>query len=85
MGADFYESNEQRAQLLAAGDVPVGVGEGSVITNAIVDKNARIGRVRHTSWIARVNIINCVNLSVCSLLSDVFVVLCLGLAAVCLC
>ena len=45
MGADYYESNEQRAAILAAGGVPVGIGEGCTITNAIIDKNARIGKV----------------------------------------
>lgn len=34
----------QRAALIAAGKVPLGVGEGTTITNAIVDKNGRIGR-----------------------------------------
>lgn len=44
MGADFYESDEQREALLAAGRVPVGIGAGSTISNCIVDKNARIGK-----------------------------------------
>jgi len=44
IGADFYESEEQKAELLAKGEVPVGIGEGSVISNAIIDKNARIGK-----------------------------------------
>eukprot|EP00197_Chlamydomonas_leiostraca_P013005 CAMPEP_0202865908 /NCGR_PEP_ID=MMETSP1391-20130828/6669_1 /ASSEMBLY_ACC=CAM_ASM_000867 /TAXON_ID=1034604 /ORGANISM="Chlamydomonas leiostraca, Strain SAG 11-49" /LENGTH=514 /DNA_ID=CAMNT_0049545799 /DNA_START=33 /DNA_END=1577 /DNA_ORIENTATION=- len=44
MGADFYESDDQRAALLASGGVPIGIGAGSVITNAIIDKNARIGK-----------------------------------------
>ena len=43
MGADYYESEEQRAQLMAAGRLPIGIGAGSVISNTIVDKNARIG------------------------------------------
>lgn len=43
MGADYYESDEVRAQNLARGLQPVGVGEGSVIERAILDKNARIG------------------------------------------
>lgn len=49
MGADFYESEEQRQQLLASGGVPLGIGAGSVITNAIIDKNARVGKVREGS------------------------------------
>ena len=44
IGADFYESDAQRADLLAAGKVPIGIGAGSVVSNAIVDKNARIGK-----------------------------------------
>jgi hypothetical protein len=44
IGADYYESDEERAAILAAGGVPLGVGDGSSIENAIVDKNARIGR-----------------------------------------
>ncbi len=44
IGADFYESDEQRAQLLAAGKVPVGIGANSTISNAIIDKNGRIGK-----------------------------------------
>lgn len=31
MGADYYESDEQRAQLLAAGQVPVGVGANTTL------------------------------------------------------
>eukprot|EP00887_Chlorella_sp_A99_P007300 scaffold2.g7300.t1 len=42
MGADYYESDEQRAQLRAAGKVPIGIGAGTRLENAIVDKNARI-------------------------------------------
>jgi len=37
LGADFYEE-------AADSEVPLGVGEGSVITKAIIDKNARVGR-----------------------------------------
>ena len=44
MGADFYESDEQVKELEAAGGVPVGIGAGSFITNAIIDKNARVGK-----------------------------------------
>jgi glucose-1-phosphate adenylyltransferase len=43
MGADYYEVEAKRAQVRAAGGVPVGIGEGAVIRRAIVDKNARIG------------------------------------------
>lgn len=37
MGADFYESKSNHT-------VPLGIGEGTVVENAIIDKNARIGR-----------------------------------------
>jgi glucose-1-phosphate adenylyltransferase len=40
MGADFYETPE-RARADAP---PMGIGEGTLIERAIVDKNARIGR-----------------------------------------
>ena len=43
MGADYYESEKQAADLRAAGHVPIGIGAGSTISNTIVDKNARIG------------------------------------------
>jgi glucose-1-phosphate adenylyltransferase len=36
LGADYYEGSE-------AGRIPLGVGRGSVIQGAIIDKNARIG------------------------------------------
>ncbi len=39
MGADYYE--EERA---VKGPVPIGIGEGSRIVRAIIDKNARIGK-----------------------------------------
>ncbi|KAG2439909.1 hypothetical protein HYH02_010538 [Chlamydomonas schloesseri] len=44
MGADYYESDDQRANLLASNGVPVGIGANSYITNAIIDKNARVGK-----------------------------------------
>ena len=44
IGADYYESEEQRAELLAAGKVPIGIGANTQISNAIVDKNCRIGK-----------------------------------------
>ncbi len=43
MGADFYESTPERASCKEVGRTPVGIGEGSTIRRAIVDKNARIG------------------------------------------
>ena len=44
MGADEYESHSQLSQAQRTDRPPVGIGEGSVIENAIVDKNVRIGR-----------------------------------------
>jgi len=41
MGADYYETLEECA--VVPGCLPMGVGPNSVIKNAIVDKNARIG------------------------------------------
>ncbi|MEN9221113.1 MAG: glucose-1-phosphate adenylyltransferase [Thermostichus sp. BF3_bins_97] len=44
MGADYYESAEERQAKLNEGIPPVGIGANSHVANAIVDKNARIGR-----------------------------------------
>ena len=38
MGADFFERQTPEGQ------IPIGIGEGTIIKKAIVDKNARIGR-----------------------------------------
>ncbi|MBT3345074.1 MAG: glucose-1-phosphate adenylyltransferase [Gemmatimonadetes bacterium] len=43
MGADYYESPADRERHAALHVPPVGIGPGSVIHRAIVDKNARIG------------------------------------------
>lgn len=39
MGADIYEGEEKKSH-----SIPIGIGPGSVIENAIIDKNARIGK-----------------------------------------
>jgi len=44
MGADYLQSPEQRDEDRAAGIPPVGIGSGSTILGAILDKNCRIGR-----------------------------------------
>jgi len=44
MGADFYETEEEVAELLKNGKIPLGVGANSRISNCIIDKNARIGK-----------------------------------------
>lgn len=43
MGADFYESAEERAVIRERGGIPVGVGSGTTVKGAILDKNVRIG------------------------------------------
>ncbi|KAL6768784.1 AGP1 [Auxenochlorella protothecoides x Auxenochlorella symbiontica] len=47
MGQDYFESNEQRAELIASGQVPMGVGANSKLTRVILDKNARIAEDVH--------------------------------------
>ena len=44
MGADFYEPFAERRSGLQNSDIPVGIGAGSTVRRAIIDKNARIGR-----------------------------------------
>ncbi|HST54144.1 MAG TPA: glucose-1-phosphate adenylyltransferase [Pyrinomonadaceae bacterium] len=43
MGADYFQSIEDMAADIRDGVPRIGIGEGTVIRNAIVDKNARIG------------------------------------------
>jgi len=43
MGNDYYESQESIQQNREAGRPPVGIGPGTRIENAIIDKNSRIG------------------------------------------
>jgi glucose-1-phosphate adenylyltransferase len=44
MGADFYETDEDRAANRRRELPDVGIAEGCLIENAIIDKNARVGR-----------------------------------------
>lgn len=44
MGCDYYEATDEGGQLDTDAKLPMGIGEGSVIRRAIIDKNARIGR-----------------------------------------
>jgi glucose-1-phosphate adenylyltransferase len=65
MGADYYESDADKAENKRLGRPNIGIGEGATIESAIVDKNARIGRnvhIRHLpdrpdfdseDWVAR--------------------------------
>jgi glucose-1-phosphate adenylyltransferase len=43
MGADFYDTPDQLAASAANGSPPIGIGPGTVIEGAIIDKNCRIG------------------------------------------
>jgi glucose-1-phosphate adenylyltransferase len=50
MGADYYETEADRAENERLGRPAIGIGDGTVIEGAIIDKNARIGRhvrIRH--------------------------------------
>ncbi len=44
MGADFYETKAAREENERSGRPHIGIGDGSVIEAAIIDKNARIGK-----------------------------------------
>jgi glucose-1-phosphate adenylyltransferase len=44
MGADFYEDENRRATNRQRGIPDIGIGPGSTIEGAIIDKNARLGR-----------------------------------------
>ena len=69
MGADYFEDSAAREENERLGRPNLGVGSGSIIADAIVDKNARIGnRViirsiadrpdeEHESWVARDGIV----------------------------
>lgn len=65
MGADYYETDEQCAENHQLGRPDIGVGSGSIIEGAILDKKVRIGcnvHIRHLqnrpdseneNWVAR--------------------------------
>ena len=44
MGSDIYESTEELEADEIENIPPVGIGDGTIIENAIVDKNPRIGQ-----------------------------------------
>jgi glucose-1-phosphate adenylyltransferase len=44
MGADFYESNEQKAENRRRGRPDIGIGHDAFIERAIIDRNVRIGQ-----------------------------------------
>ncbi|MBJ7492966.1 MAG: glucose-1-phosphate adenylyltransferase [Synechococcales cyanobacterium SupBloom_Metag_052] len=47
MGADGYESADERSTIRSRGGVPLGIGAGSIVKRAILDKNVRIGANVH--------------------------------------
>ncbi|RIK24146.1 MAG: glucose-1-phosphate adenylyltransferase [Anaerolineae bacterium] len=69
MGADYYETDEQKAENRKLDRPDIGIGENAVIKGAIIDKNARIGKnvtIRYIpdrpeeetdNWVARDGII----------------------------
>src|SRR6185295_13264420 len=54
MGADYYEDDEDSDYNRQLGIPNIGIGPGSVIKNAIIDKNAHIGSNVHLLNEARV-------------------------------
>lgn len=69
MGADFYETPKEIAENEKLGRPNIGIGSGTVIEGAIIDKNARIGRqviirhfpdredVEYDNWVSREGIV----------------------------
>ena len=47
MGADYYEVEDDRVKNRERNRPDIGIGEGSVIEAALIDKNARIGKNVH--------------------------------------
>lgn len=43
MGADYYETNQRKRENRRKGVPDIGIGKGTMVRNAIIDKNARIG------------------------------------------
>jgi glucose-1-phosphate adenylyltransferase len=56
MGNDYYETAEEKKSFTARGIPPIGIGDNSVIENAIIDKACRIGK--HVEIINREKIFN---------------------------
>jgi glucose-1-phosphate adenylyltransferase len=44
MGSDYYQDQVERDARIENGKIPMGIGENSRVSRAIVDKNARIGK-----------------------------------------
>ena len=63
MGADFLETEADRDENRRRGRPDVGIGAGSRIRNAIIDKNARIGRnvrLLNTAGVTDAEVAGCV-------------------------
>ncbi len=43
MPPPFFESSDERIALRNGGGIPLGVGQGTTVKRAILDKNTRIG------------------------------------------
>ena len=44
MGCDFYETNAEKQDDVRCGTPPMGIGDHSIVENAIIDKDCRIGK-----------------------------------------
>lgn len=58
MGADYYETDEEREYNVKIGRPHIGIGENCLIEEAIIDKNARVGNhviIRRRSSLEQVN------------------------------
>ncbi len=44
MGSDYYQDQVERDARIEDGKIPLGIGENTRVSRAIVDKNARIGK-----------------------------------------
>lgn len=55
LGSDFYETPNEQATVAARGEPPLGIGEGTIIEGAIIDKNVHVGRrvriVNEHGWV----------------------------------
>jgi glucose-1-phosphate adenylyltransferase len=47
LGADYYDDSAADPRIAGSSNIPLGIGEGSSIEGAIIDKNVRIGRNVH--------------------------------------
>ncbi|GJM99129.1 hypothetical protein PR202_ga16202 [Eleusine coracana subsp. coracana] len=52
MGADYYETENDKKVLSETGGIPIGIGKNAHIRKAIIDKNARIGEMCRYCWFA---------------------------------